>query len=81
MLIQRLTIREDFCKGCGLCMEYCLSKALFTQTDKTNARGYHPIGWKGTCKFCGLCYHSCPHGAIEVEYYEESALERESGSR
>ena len=39
----KLYIREDICKGCGLCIEVCPKKILALHKEKINAKGYHPI--------------------------------------
>jgi len=60
-------INEDECKGCGLCIEACPEKVLFTQSH-LNRMGYHPAGYKGEgCTGCGICFYQCPEpGAITV---------------
>ena len=37
-----LKIREDRCKGCGLCVRACPLKLLKLDGDRINANGYHP---------------------------------------
>ena len=60
-----LRIEKEFCKECGLCINICPDKAL-DFSDKFNAKGYHPIHWKGNCRLCGLCYQVCPDCVIEI---------------
>jgi len=62
---------EDFCKGCGFCMEFCPVNAL-EQSDKINARGVHPPKMKDEdlCIGCGLCERICPEFAIYLEKKE-----------
>ena len=62
---KRVIIKEELCKECGLCILFCPDKALFFHRD-FNAKGYHPVKWKGECSFCGRCYIMCPDLAIEV---------------
>lgn len=63
----RVVIREDECKGCGLCIEACPVDVLFQQTH-LNRMGYHPAGYVGDgCTGCGVCFYACPEpGAITV---------------
>ncbi|HNR69467.1 MAG TPA: 4Fe-4S binding protein [bacterium] len=63
----RVVIREDECKGCGLCINICPEKVLFEQKH-LNRMGYHPAGYLGTgCIGCGFCFYQCPEpGAITV---------------
>ena len=43
----RIEIREDECKGCGLCVLACPPEVV-TLTDCLNARGYHPASYVGS---------------------------------
>ena len=38
----KLTINEERCKGCGLCVRACPKKILQISKTKLNAKGYHP---------------------------------------
>ena len=60
-------IREEECKGCGLCVESCPPKCLELQPS-LNAYGVHPAHYTGeTCTGCGICFYCCPEpGAIAV---------------
>jgi len=63
----RIEIREDECKGCGLCVLACPPEVV-TLTNRLNARGYHPASYLGSgCTGCGICFYACPEpGAITV---------------
>jgi NAD-dependent dihydropyrimidine dehydrogenase PreA subunit len=63
----KTVIREDECKGCGLCIEACPEAVLFAQKH-LNRMGYHPAAYKGEgCSGCGYCFYQCPEpGAITV---------------
>ena len=69
---------EDFCKGCGFCIEFCPVNAL-EQSDKINAKGVHPPKMKNEsiCVGCGLCERICPELAIYLERKGES--EKQNG--
>ena len=56
----KLYIREDICKGCGLCIEVC---------PKKNAKGYHPITVtdESACIGCASCARMCPDCVFTVE--------------
>jgi 2-oxoglutarate ferredoxin oxidoreductase subunit delta len=69
---KKLRIKEEFCKGCGFCINFCPDDALQFK-NSFNSRGYHPVKWKGECSFCGRCYIVCPDYAIEIE--DEETLE------
>jgi 2-oxoglutarate ferredoxin oxidoreductase subunit delta len=66
-------IREDKCKSCRLCINFCPSGALKLST-KINKKGFHPVEVvkEGKCTGCGICVLVCPDSAIEV--YEESDI-------
>ena len=38
----KVTINENLCKGCGLCVRACPKGVLALAKDKLNAKGYHP---------------------------------------
>lgn len=62
-----VTIREDECKGCGLCAAVCPPEVL-RLSDRLNRVGYHPVSYVGTgCTGCGVCFYSCPEpGALSI---------------
>jgi NAD-dependent dihydropyrimidine dehydrogenase PreA subunit len=62
-----VTIREEECKGCALCVEACTPGVLHL-APYLNHYGYHPAAYDGHgCTGCGLCFYACPEpGAIAV---------------
>ncbi len=62
-----IEIREDWCKGCDICIERCPVDAL-EKSDKLNKRGVRPPKLKtiNKCNFCRLCELICPDMAITV---------------
>lgn len=67
--MKRVTIREDVCKGCGLCVHACPKKVLVMSEEKINAKGYHPaeVAHEDACISCAMCAMMCPEVAIRVE--------------
>jgi 2-oxoglutarate ferredoxin oxidoreductase subunit delta len=63
----KVTINQDECKGCGLCVESCPPKVLQLQPE-LNRYGVHAGQYKGEgCTGCGICFYCCPEpGAITV---------------
>jgi 2-oxoglutarate ferredoxin oxidoreductase subunit delta len=72
----KIIIREDECKGCGLCIDACPVDVLFEQPH-LNRMGYHPAGYMGDgCTGCGICFYQCPEpGAITI--YKKGYVEEE----
>ena len=58
---------EQFCKGCGLCVEACPKDILFL-ADTVDRRGVHVVQAKSDipCIGCGNCAAMCPDAALEV---------------
>lgn len=54
------TIKE-WCKGCGICVEFCPVNILEIRDEKIN------IIDKEKCTKCGLCELRCPDYAIYLE--------------
>ena len=62
-----IEINEDWCKGCGICIERCPVNAL-EDSDRLNKKGIHPpqLKEKNECNLCRLCELVCPDFAITV---------------
>ena len=63
-----VTVSEEICKGCELCISVC-PMGNYTTSRALNRAGYHPVtfnfvGTKGECTACGVCYWVCPDCAI-----------------
>ena len=61
----RVYVREEWCKGCRFCIEFCPVHVLVAG-DELNARGYHPpvLIDAERCTGCNLCGMVCPDFAI-----------------
>jgi 2-oxoglutarate ferredoxin oxidoreductase subunit delta len=57
-----LVINRNWCKGCGICVEFCPSNSLIMDEMK-KANFVYPE----KCTGCGMCELRCPDFAIEVK--------------
>ena len=66
--LPKVTIREDECKGCSLCVVACPKKIL-KLSERLNAKGYHPSECvdPDKCIGCAFCARMCPDCVITVE--------------
>ena len=62
-----IKIKEDWCKGCGICIQRCPVGAL-EESDHLNKKGIRPPQLKkdNECNNCRLCELICPDLAITV---------------
>ncbi|KYK29320.1 4Fe-4S ferredoxin [Thermoplasmatales archaeon SG8-52-1] len=62
-----IEVREDWCKGCNICIDRCPVDAL-EESDKLNRRGVRPpkLKDKNECNYCRYCELICPDLAITV---------------
>ena len=58
---KRLMVNSRWCKGCGICVEFCPGKVL--GLNKQKVRVVAPEN----CTRCGLCEMRCPDYAIWLE--------------
>jgi 2-oxoglutarate ferredoxin oxidoreductase subunit delta len=60
-------IKEEKCKGCQLCINFCPRGALRI-SKKMNKKGFHPaeVVHEEKCTGCGICFLVCPDVAIEI---------------
>lgn len=62
----RINVKENWCKACGICINYCPKKVLVA-----NDKG-HPVAKNiDDCIQCMLCELRCPDFAIMVENKEK----------
>ena len=64
----KVYVNEEFCKGCGICAEFCPMKVLEV-SNKITEKGFPVVVPKNLdkCTGCRLCELYCPHFAIAVE--------------
>ena len=58
---KKLIIKEDWCKGCAICVAFCPKKVLQMKGEKA------VIADLKACIYCALCEVRCPDYAIYVE--------------
>ncbi len=63
----RITVNQNFCTGCGNCIEYCPQHILVRDT-KLNKKGiYSPVVHDAdSCTGCKLCELYCGNFSIAV---------------
>lgn len=57
-----VTVYPDWCKGCGICVEFCPAKVL-----ELNDQGKCEVVREEDCIRCGFCELHCPDFAIIVK--------------
>lgn len=60
LFVFNIYTHKDKCVRCGLCVNYCPSKALVS--DKEN----YPFFEKNMCEKCYRCIHHCPSHALSL---------------
>jgi 2-oxoglutarate ferredoxin oxidoreductase subunit delta len=63
-LEKKLVIIEEWCKGCGICVEFCPVKVLEIKDGKVELID------EDRCIKCGICELRCPDFAIYLEVKE-----------
>ncbi len=66
-LLAHITINDERCKSCGLCIK-CCPKNIISLSEKNNLKGYKAarVIDAEKCNGCGHCYIICPDICIEV---------------
>jgi len=72
--MNRITIKEQDCKGCRICVKGCPKKCITMSTD-LNKTGYpYAMFNSEECTACGICYYVCPElGTITVHDEKKGA--------
>lgn len=63
----RIEIIEKYCKGCGICVEFCPKKVLEIKGIYASVKNLE------ACIKCGQCELRCPDFAIKVSNRSEEA--------
>ncbi len=68
----KVTFREERCKGCELCKNFC-PQEIIEMAGHINTMGFHPatVIDIGLCTGCAICARMCPDLVIEVEKEEK----------
>jgi 2-oxoglutarate ferredoxin oxidoreductase subunit delta len=74
-----IKILEDYCKGCGYCIEICPVE-IFKESKRLNVLGYPlpEINNSDSCTQCKRCELICPEMAIFIEQEEKKDGSTES---
>ncbi len=60
-----ITIHEEACRGCEMCVDICPTKVFEYETDKRISVNKYPED----CIACLSCAYICPSGAISHANY------------
>ena len=65
----KVTINEEVCKGCGLCVNACPKHILQLSKTKSNQKGYFVVEMtdQASCIGCAFCATMCPDCVLTVE--------------
>lgn len=68
-------LREDRCKGCDICIDFCPTQALRRAPESSPNGVFLPILEEAKCTYCGLCDLLCPDLAITVIKFKKEKEE------
>ncbi len=65
----KVTVNIDYCKGCGLCVDFCPQDIMQLNAEVITQKGYHPAHCvdQESCTACLSCATMCPDVAITIE--------------
>jgi 2-oxoglutarate ferredoxin oxidoreductase subunit delta len=69
-----VTVFPIWCKGCGLCIEFCP-----TQVFEADDEGRPVVVYPGKCTGCSWCEWHCPDFAISVKRVDQKEEEGDGG--
>jgi len=56
-----VNIKENWCKGCKICVDFCPKDVLYMAENGKSA-----VGSIEACSGCKMCEYRCPDYAIKV---------------
>ena len=58
----------EYCKGCGLCIDFCPQEIMQLNMESITQKGYHPAHCvdQSRCTGCLSCALMCPDVAITI---------------
>ena len=62
---KKLVLEDNWCKGCGICAEFCPKQVLEIRKEKVHIKA------EEQCIACGQCEMRCPDYAIYLVNVEE----------
>jgi len=66
-----VSISEDICCGCGICIGLCPYTAIELRThDVKKVAHLNPT----SCRGCGVCNAACPSGAISMNHFQDEQV-------
>lgn len=68
----RVTVFDNWCKGCGLCVAFCPQHVFDSKAD-----GHIVVAHEERCTACLWCYEHCPDFAIVVEVLDAEEVSPE----
>ncbi|MFD1636056.1 indolepyruvate ferredoxin oxidoreductase subunit alpha [Evansella tamaricis] len=71
----RIIIKEDYCKGCSLCIAFC-PQEIIQLANRLNRNGYRPaeVLDQNKCTSCAACARMCPDSVISVFRPEKNKI-------
>lgn len=65
----KITVDQQFCKGCGLCVDACPENLMALDMEQISQKGYNPAYCtdEQKCNSCLACAQMCPDVAITIE--------------
>lgn len=66
--MEKMLVRSERCKGCGLCVSVCPKKLVVIQKGKRSEKGYFTAVCtdQDACVSCAMCAMICPDCAIII---------------
>jgi len=65
-------VDEEYCSGCGTCINVCAYKAIELVEDKDGKK--HAEVNEALCMGCGSCVAACPSGAMQQKGFKDKQI-------